>query len=62
MWNSVRTLTEIPKDRDLRLGVLDGDTVHALEFPCRLREGSWVNAKTGQQVEIHPTCWQDWTD
>jgi hypothetical protein len=61
MWKSVLTLNDVPKDRDLRLGVLDGETVHALVFPCRLREGSWMNAKTGQRVEIHPTHWQEWS-
>jgi hypothetical protein len=62
MWNSVRSLNDVPKDRDLRIGVLDGDTVHALVFPCRLRGQLWVDAKTGRQVEVLPTHWQDWTD
>ena len=62
MWKSVRTLKEIPKDRDLRLGVLDAETVHALMFPCRLHEGSWVDAKTGRQVEVFPTHWQEWVE
>ena len=61
MWKTVRSLTEIPKNRDLRLGVLDGGTVHALEFPCRLREQFWVNAKTDRQVEVFPTHWQEWS-
>jgi hypothetical protein len=60
MWKAVH-LKEIPKDRDLRLGVLDGDTVHALVFPCRLRGQFWVDAKTDRQVEVSPTHWQEWS-
>ena len=62
MWQAVRSLKEISQDRDLRLGVLDGETVHALVFPCRLRGQVWVDAKSGRQVEVYPTHWQDWTD
>jgi hypothetical protein len=62
MWKSVHSLKDVPKDRDLRLGVLDGETVHALVFPCRLRGQVWVDAKSGRQVEVYPTHWQDWTD
>jgi hypothetical protein len=62
MWNSVLTPKEIPKNRDLRLGVLEGETIHALVFPCRLRGQVWVDAKTGRHVEVFPTHWQEWSD
>ena len=61
MWKSVHSLKDVPKDRDLRIGVLDDDTVHALVFPCRLRGQVWVDAKTSRQVEVSPTHWQEWS-
>jgi hypothetical protein len=62
MWQTVQSLKEIPHDRDLRIAVMEGKTVHALVFPCRLRGEVWVDAKTGRQVDVYPTHWQDWTD
>jgi hypothetical protein len=61
MWNPVVALTDIPKDRDLRLGVLDGQTIHTLVFPCRIQDHVWVDAKTGRSVEIYLTHWQEWS-
>jgi hypothetical protein len=61
MWKSVYSLKDVPKDRNLRIGVLEGDTVHALVFPCRLRGQFWVDAKTGRQVEVFPTHWKEWS-
>jgi hypothetical protein len=61
MWKSVHSLNDVPKERDLRIGVLDNGTVHALVFPCRLRGQVWVDAKTGRQVEVSPTHWQEWS-
>ena len=62
MWKPVQSLKEIPQDRDLRLAVKDGEGIHPLVFPCRLRGQIWVDAKSGRQVEVFPTHWQDWTD
>ena len=61
MWKSVHSLKDVPKDRDLRIGVLDDDTVHALVFPRRLRGQVSVDAKTPRQVEVTPTHWQEWS-
>ncbi len=62
MWNAIRSPAEVPNDRDLRLAVLEQEKVHALAFPCRLRDGSWVDAKTGRRVEVYPTHWQEWQE
>jgi hypothetical protein len=60
MYQPVRRISEVPVDRDLRLAVLDGELVHALVFPCRRRGQTWVNAKTGELVEVIPTHWEEW--
>ena len=40
----------------MRVGVLDGETVHALVFPCRLRGQLWVDAETvGKSRSLRPT-------
>jgi hypothetical protein len=61
MWNYVNSAAEVPTDRDLRLAVIDANgTVHALVFPCRRVEDSWVDARLGRTVEVYPTHWQEW--
>jgi hypothetical protein len=61
MWQPIHFLPDVPIDRDLRLAVLKGEEVHALVFPCRRRRDSWVDAKTGRIVDVHPTHWQAWS-
>ena len=63
MWHEINTSGDVPKDRDLRLAVIDGKgTVHALVFPCRRVGNSWVDAKLKRQVEVYPTHWQEWLE
>lgn len=61
MWHSVRSLSDIPKDRDVRLAVIEQGDVHALVFPCRRTGNSFVDAKTKRVVDLNPTHWQEWT-
>lgn len=53
-------MSDVPPDRDLRLAVIEGTEVHALVFPCRRADKSWVNSVTGRTVKIYPTHYQDW--
>lgn len=57
MWEPISTA---PFDRDLELAVVEKGEAHALVFPCRRLLHGWVNAETGQQIEVHPTHWQEW--
>ncbi len=61
MWHRIGSVEKVPSDRDLRLAVKNGDGMHALEFPCRRRGASWVDAKTQRIVEVNPTHWQEWS-
>ena len=47
MWRYVGSYETIPNDRDLMVAVIDGDELHIVEFPCRWREGCWIEANTG---------------
>jgi hypothetical protein len=49
-----------PFDRDLRLAVVFRGKAHALVFPARRILGGWVNAQTGDTIEVYPTHWRDW--
>jgi len=57
MWRSVTTA---PFNRDLELAVLDEDGPHALVFPCRRIVNGWMNAKTQERLDVHPTHWRPW--
>jgi len=57
MWQQITTA---PFDRDLELAVIDADGPHALVFPCRRILGGWMNAKTSERLEVHPTHWRRW--
>ena len=57
MWQSVITA---PFDRDLELAVVDEDGPHALVFPCRRIVNGWMNAKTRELLDVHPTHWRPW--
>jgi len=62
MWHAVNTPSDVPVDRDVRLAVIDAKgTVHALVFPCRRADHSWIDAKSRRPVEVYPTHWQEWT-
>jgi hypothetical protein len=62
MWHVITNISDVPLGRDLRLAVINSNEVHALVFPCRRKGGVWVNAETGQTIEVHPTHWQYWSD
>jgi len=62
MWQAIHSISDVPADRDVRLAVIEGGTVHALVFPCRREENSWVDARTKRVVEVYPSHWQDWKD
>ena len=58
-WQGIRTA---PFDQLLELGVIDGQGVHALVFPCRRILGGWMKAETNTQIDVHPTHWRPWVD
>lgn len=57
MW---RLPVEAPFEQDIELAVIDDEGVHALVFPCQRRLDGWVNAVTGEVLDIHPTHWRLW--
>ncbi len=60
MWHFIGSFDAIPDDCDLLAAVLDKDGFRALEFRCRCKEGCWINAETGDLIEVHPTHWRYW--
>jgi len=58
-WRAIATA---PFDRELQLSVIEKGEVYALAFPCRRREGGWINAKTGKPVFVEPTHWRFWPE
>jgi hypothetical protein len=58
MWHPIATA---PVDRDIELAVLDQDGPHALVFPCRRGAAGWMNALSGERLDVRPTHWRDWT-
>lgn len=59
MWQSI---AEAPAAQDIELAVIDGASVHALIFPCRKGPDGWVNAETGELLDVHPTHWRIWQE
>ena len=57
MWTPIASA---PYDRDLELAVIDEEGYHALVFPCRRRDGHWVDARTGATVQVRPSHWRHW--
>ena len=57
MWLLV---VEAPFEEDIEIAVIDDEGVHALVFPCRRMPGGWVNALTGEILDVHPTHWRAW--
>lgn len=60
MWQSIQAVTDVPADREVCLAVLARGEFHALVFPCRRAEQTWVDATSGRSVEVHPTHWREW--
>jgi len=61
IWHFIQSPNAIPNDRDLMLAVADERGVLSLGFPCRWRNGCWVEAKTGRLVDLAPTHWRHWS-
>jgi hypothetical protein len=58
MWHPI---SSAPVDRDIELAVLDKDGPHALVFPCRRISGGFMNARSHERLDVHPTHWREWT-
>ena len=43
--HSARCGSPIPKDCDLMVAVIELDGQHVLEFPCRWRDGCWIDVQ-----------------
>ena len=59
MWHPI---AGAPSNRDIELAVVDTDGPHALVFPCRRIAAGWMNAQSGERLDVRPTHWRDWTD
>ncbi len=59
-WHFIGSFDAVPDDCDLVVAVLDKGGLHALEFRCRRKEGCWINAETGNLIEVRPTHWRRW--
>jgi hypothetical protein len=57
-WQPISTA---PFDRDLELAVINYDGVDALVFPCRRILGGWLDAETGQRLDVEPSHWREWS-
>jgi hypothetical protein len=58
-WKSIETA---PFDWDVELAVLEDQDIHALVFRCRRTRRGWINATTGQTIDVRPTHWREWQD
>ena len=58
-WQSI---VNAPQDRDLQLSVIERGEVYALVFPCRRKDGQWVDAASGKLVAVEPTHWREWQE
>jgi hypothetical protein len=56
-WHPISTA---PFDCDLELAVLEGNDTHALVFRCQRTPVGWINAATGQRINVDPTHWRNW--
>ena len=56
-WQAIESA---PFDRNLELATINRDGLHKVVFACRRTSRGWVNAKTRQPADIHPTHWRDW--
>lgn len=57
MWWLV---VEAPLEEDIELAVIDDEGIHALVFPCQRQPYGWINALTGERLDVHPTHWRTW--
>jgi hypothetical protein len=57
---SWQPVTSAPFDCDLELAVVEGNDTHALVFRCRRVRNGWINAATGNRIDVDPTHWRKW--
>ncbi|MEZ2128265.1 MULTISPECIES: hypothetical protein [unclassified Sinorhizobium] len=57
MWQPIFSA---PFDREIELAVIDEEGEHPLVFPCRRVRLGWVDSKTLEPIEVHPTHWREW--
>lgn len=56
-WHPVASA---PFDRAIEIAVIRDPTPHAVAFACRRVLGGWLNAESGERIEVHPTHWREW--
>lgn len=55
-----KEIAEAPFDDDLELAVIEDEEIHRLAARCRRAPSGWIDAATGQRIEVHPTHWRRW--
>ena len=55
-----KEIAEAPFDDDLELAVIEDEEIHRLAARCRRGPSGWIDAATGQRIEVHPTHWRRW--
>jgi hypothetical protein len=55
-----KNITSVPSERNLEVAVVDEAGVHPIAFPCRYKDGIWINANTRKQIDVNPTHWREW--
>lgn len=58
--NEWRPLREAPSDRDVQLGIKDGNGISPLSLACRKVGRGWVQSGTGKPLSLRPTHWREW--
>lgn len=56
-WKPIR---EAPGDRDIQLGIKDGNRISPLAFACRRIGRSWVQSENSKPVSFRATHWREW--
>jgi hypothetical protein len=55
-WKKIET---VPAGVAVQVRVTDGsDHDYLLPYPCKLMEGTWVNAVSGTPLAVRPTYWK----
>lgn len=57
---SWQPINSAPFDCDLELAVVEGNDTHALVFRCQRARYGWINAVTGNRIDVDPTHWRKW--
>jgi len=56
-WHEIES---VQAERDLEVAVIDNAGTHPVAFPCRYKDGLWINAATRKHIDIRPTHWREW--